>query len=581
MFVRERYHVLMKKNTKTNSHLGMQPTRSHPSILKVPNDMFYNGELQPCACPSQLYKQGFPVVFHGVAGISQQDIGFPSLYNRAEIKVIKDYLKSLINHLHQKNVNHIQPGEIGIISPYRKQVDKIQMAIQSDADLSKENLENVEVGTVDKFQGKEFSAILMSTVRAFPRLLDKPHFSLGFVKDERRFNVALTRARSLLIVVGDPRLLVTDKSWNKFIHYCLKEGAYRGFPLFNMTEDTPTPADTQALRGGTLPSRTGSRVRARACSHTQVCSMTSPNNRRAHGRWRSEAPRRSIKDGCDTLGRVRGQDGGLVQNGGDVRSLIEKISSQVEKIETVHGTILSSTNQDKRLRDELELLNDETKKDACVVRTKLKSMQRSWLKKETGASVSHRIYENQHSHLTRCFAEVMRRHHRAQICFRDKCKAQIQRQLQIVDKVTSNEELEEMLHRSSLTLFISDVNSETGVSGQALNQIESRHQDILSLESSITELHEIFADTAMLLESQGELINNIERNVMSAAQYVDESKEETDKAITYKKNRHKVVSLPSFFRPFKKRNSTKTRPEPNPSDLNHNWTSELEGSNQD
>lgn len=96
-----------------------------------------------------------------------------------------------------------------------------------------------------------------------------------------------------------------------------------------------------------------------------------------------------------------------------------------------------------------------------------------------------------------------------------------------MDKVTSNEELEEMLHRDSLTIFISDVslsfffvldlnrvlmsylnhiilqvNSETGVSGQALNQIESRHQDILSLESSITELHEIFADTAMLLESQ-------------------------------------------------------------------------------
>lgn len=80
---------------------------------------------------------------------------------------------------------------------------------------------------------------------------------------------------------------------------------------------------------------------------------------------------------------------------------------------------------------------------------------------------------------------------------------------------------------------------------------------------------------------QGELINNIERNVMGAAEYVDESKEETEKAIAYKKNRHKVVSLPSFFRPFRKRNSTKTRPEPNPSDLNHNWASELEGSNQD
>ncbi|XP_020563047.1 putative helicase mov-10-B.1 [Oryzias latipes] len=141
---------------------------SHPAILKVPNDLFYGGELQPCARLSKLYnqlellpKEGFPVVFHGVAGISQQEKGFSYFYNMAEIEVIKEYLKSLIQHLHRNNVSHVPPGEIGIISPYRKQVEKIQKAIQWDADLSKENLENVEVGTVDKFQGKEFRVILM------------------------------------------------------------------------------------------------------------------------------------------------------------------------------------------------------------------------------------------------------------------------------------------------------------------------------------------------------------------------------------------------------------------------------------
>uniref|UniRef100_A0A3P9KNL3 RNA helicase n=1 Tax=Oryzias latipes TaxID=8090 RepID=A0A3P9KNL3_ORYLA len=230
--------------------------RSHPAILKVPNDLFYGGELQPCARLSKLYnqlellpKEGFPVVFHGVAGISQQEKGFSSFYNMAEIEVIKEYLKSLIQHLHRNNVSHVPPGEIGIISPYRKQVEKIQKAIQWDADLSKEHLENVEVGTVDKFQGKEFSVILMSTVRCFPKLKHKQNFILGFIRDDRRFNVAMTRARSLLVVVGDPRLLATDKNWNTFIHYCLKAGAYRGFTLFDrgLTQDTPTVADAPTL----------------------------------------------------------------------------------------------------------------------------------------------------------------------------------------------------------------------------------------------------------------------------------------------------------------------------------------------
>uniref|UniRef100_A0A3P9GXB7 t-SNARE coiled-coil homology domain-containing protein n=1 Tax=Oryzias latipes TaxID=8090 RepID=A0A3P9GXB7_ORYLA len=300
-------------------------------------------------------------------------------------------------------------------------------------------------------------------------------------------------------------------------------------------------------------------------------------------RWREETPQQSIKDECDTRGAESTDKimEDCFKTVGDVKRLIEKMSSHVEEMEVVHGAILSSTNQDQKLKEELELLNNEITQNAGLVRTKLKSMQKSWLKEKTGVSVIHRIYENQHSHLTRCFDEVMRRHHQAQICFRDKCKAQIQRQLEIVDKATSNEELEEMLHCHDLDIFIADVNSETRVSGRALNQIERRHQDILSLESSIEELREIFADTAMLLESQGELINNIERNVTSAAEYVVESKEEMDKAITYKKNRFQVVSLPSFFRPFRKRSSTKTRTEPNPSDLNHNWTSELEGSNQD
>ncbi|AWP15069.1 putative syntaxin-2-like [Scophthalmus maximus] len=245
---------------------------------------------------------------------------------------------------------------------------------------------------------------------------------------------------------------------------------------------------------------------------------------------------------------------------GEVRSLIEKISRQAEEVERGHGAILSSTNPDRRNKHKLEQLNREIKKNAHSVRAKLRSMQKNFPVEENGnnASVIQRIEKNQHSHLTRWFAEVMRSYHNAQISFREKCKAQIQRQLEIVDKSTTDEELEVMLLRDSLTIFISDINCDTRTSSEALSEIESRHQDILCLESGIKELHEIFTDTAMLLESQGDLINNIEKNVTSAAEYVDVSKEEINKAVVYKKNPYKIATLPSFFKSFKRQTAAKT-----------------------
>lgn len=245
---------------------------------------------------------------------------------------------------------------------------------------------------------------------------------------------------------------------------------------------------------------------------------------------------------------------------GEVRSLIEKISCQAEEMEQRHSCILSTSNRGKGTKEELEQLNNETRKNANLVRDRLKLMQKNCPTDEnrTNNSVISRIQRNQHSHLTRWFSEVMKNYHQAQISFREKCKAQIQRQLEIVDKITTDDELEDMLQRDNLAIFISNIHSDAQFSSRALTEIERRHQDIVSLECSIKELHEIFTDTAMLLEIQGELINNIEKNVTTAGDYVDVSKMETNKALEYKKNPYKIASLPSFFKPFRRQASTKT-----------------------
>lgn len=236
-----------------------------------------------------------------------------------------------------------------------------------------------------------------------------------------------------------------------------------------------------------------------------------------------------------------------------MKGLIDRITSQTEEVEKKQMVMLSTQNKDKKISNELDNLNNEIKKNSSLVQARLKSMQNDIPTEDNcqGVSVLQRIYKNQHSHLTRCFVEVMRSYYRMQTDFRDKCKAQIQRQLEIVDKVTTDEELEEMLNDDSLSIFISDMKCDSRLSSQALSEMESRHFDIMSLESSIRELHEIFTDIALLVEIQGELMNNIEKNVMGAANYVDNSKIETDKAIEYKKSSFKLIP-PSLLRSFRK-----------------------------
>ncbi|XP_077594050.1 syntaxin-2-like [Stigmatopora nigra] len=258
---------------------------------------------------------------------------------------------------------------------------------------------------------------------------------------------------------------------------------------------------------------------------------------------------------------------------GELRTLIQKMSCQVEEMEKKQTGILASSNPDKKCRDELELLNNKIQIDAKVFQAMLKTL-RDGFTVDCGdsTSVMQRIKKNQHTHLTRCFSELMTSHYNTQVAFKEKCKTRIQRQLQIVDKVPTDEELEEMLNCHNVTVFISDiVESGACISGKALNEIKSRHEDIIRLEASITELHNVLGDMALLLESQGELKNIIEKNVASAAVYVEESKEETHKAVTYKKNPYKIVSLPKFFKSFRRQTSDVTRTSPtNPTTREHN-----------
>uniref|UniRef100_A0A671WXY4 RNA helicase n=1 Tax=Sparus aurata TaxID=8175 RepID=A0A671WXY4_SPAAU len=219
--------------------------RSHPAILKVPSELFYDGELEVCAKENSfcswepLPMQGFPVIFHGVNGVDEREGSSPSFFNVTEVEVLMDYVEKLLQKQAKKVQPAVSPSDIGIIAPYRKQVQKIRKALHIvGKNLKLRDVSDLKVGTVEEFQGQERRVIMVSTVRSRPDYteLDK-EFNLGFIKNEKRFNVAVTRAKALLIVVGNPTMLNTDETWKKFIQYCKDEGGSTGFTPAEDDED--------------------------------------------------------------------------------------------------------------------------------------------------------------------------------------------------------------------------------------------------------------------------------------------------------------------------------------------------------
>jgi superfamily I DNA and/or RNA helicase len=106
---------------------------------------------------------------------------------------------------------------IALISPYREQVLYMEEHIREDAILSQLP---ITVKTIDGFQGQEKDLVYISLVRSNNKS------EIGFLSDYRRMNVALTRARKQLVVIGDSATIGNTPFYNNFLEYCESKGTY-------------------------------------------------------------------------------------------------------------------------------------------------------------------------------------------------------------------------------------------------------------------------------------------------------------------------------------------------------------------
>jgi ATP-dependent RNA/DNA helicase IGHMBP2 len=184
--------------------------RMHRSIMEFSNRKFYENQLAAAAAvASRLLGQSIPVEFIDTAGCGFEEEsgdGGDSRCNPEEVSLLRKHF----DQLKQENQGN---WSAAIISPYRAQVELLQKEFASAPGVS--------VNTIDSFQGQERDVVYISLVRSN----DKSE--IGFLRDYRRMNVAMTRARMKLVMIGDSATLGNDKFFAELLEYVESIAGYR------------------------------------------------------------------------------------------------------------------------------------------------------------------------------------------------------------------------------------------------------------------------------------------------------------------------------------------------------------------
>jgi len=201
--------------------------RSNDALLTVPSSLFYGGSLEALA-PDEvanpfenfgdLGPAGFPLLLCDVAhGKERSKMDTPSFYNMEECNAILSLAQGLLLCKTKEGVSPLHTGQISVITPFRAQVLALRSVLRAA------NLGGINVGVVEDFQGQEAKVVFISTVltqdherwtRPAETTVTSDEASrstqkhrLGFLFDPKKFNVAVTRAQALCIIVGHAEYL--------------------------------------------------------------------------------------------------------------------------------------------------------------------------------------------------------------------------------------------------------------------------------------------------------------------------------------------------------------------------------------
>ena len=189
--------------------------RMHPQIMQFSSDYFYNGGLK--TADSVIERERDSLVEHFVF-IDTAGTGFAEKVKKQTLSTYNEEEAALlVKHLG----NNVLPDKsIGIIAPYKAQTEILRDLIKENPAFD-EVRDNISINSVDAFQGQERDIIYISLTRSN----DKNE--IGFLKEYRRMNVAMTRAKTQLVIVGDSGTLGKDNFYNAVLDYAQIVGGYK------------------------------------------------------------------------------------------------------------------------------------------------------------------------------------------------------------------------------------------------------------------------------------------------------------------------------------------------------------------
>ncbi|KAK0099409.1 hypothetical protein ONS95_003520 [Cadophora gregata] len=200
--------------------------RSHPAILAVPSSRFYFDTLEPEATNTDCLaswsgwrRPNWPVLFHNNPSEDSMDLENGGWSNAGEAHLACEYASRLVNS------GLVSQKDICIMSPFKAQVARLRSIVRDP----RFGLWDVDIGPTEAFQGLERDVVILCTTRSKRRfVVEDVRAGQGIVGMRRSMNVALTRARFGLVVIGRGEVLMEDEHWRAFVGFCGRNGLVVG-----------------------------------------------------------------------------------------------------------------------------------------------------------------------------------------------------------------------------------------------------------------------------------------------------------------------------------------------------------------
>eukprot|EP01098_Paradermamoeba_levis_P011454 TRINITY_DN490_c0_g1_i1.p1 TRINITY_DN490_c0_g1~~TRINITY_DN490_c0_g1_i1.p1 ORF type:complete len:288 (+),score=109.67 TRINITY_DN490_c0_g1_i1:230-1093(+) len=229
-----------------------------------------------------------------------------------------------------------------------------------------------------------------------------------------------------------------------------------------------------------------------------------------------------------------------------IKAGFTKVQDLLDQLQEKQLASVASVSNDETTKygREIERMTDQITKISADLKNRLKKMKNEVDQMEDSQSTEKRLRTNMHGTLTRKFMDLMKEFQEIQARYKAKFRERVERQVKIVAPEATQDEIEKIMDGGGSDVFSQTILSKKASdAAEALDYVKQRNNEIQNLEKSIMELHGLFVDMQLMVETQGEMLDQIEYSVEQSAVYVEEGADDLTQAVVYANSARKKICL--------------------------------------